>query len=173
MTPPTDTRTWPPLIVDVFSGAVLGDFAPRIGFAYQLRDKGDVVIRGGIGVFYDQINMNPFLDFRPPITAAQGLQGNPIGAAPVSTCTVVVAPSRSDHASGNALSVINASDHMAPAQLNRPINPCTTGANTNCPNDAPALRMPEAMPRLCSGEVDVIMHRVTYGASSLDPATRM
>src|SRR5205807_6549697 len=36
-------------------------------------------------VFYDQINMNPFLDFRPPITAAQGLEGNPIGPAAVST----------------------------------------------------------------------------------------
>src|SRR5258708_16321345 len=29
--------------------------------------------------------MNPFLDFRPPIPAAQGIQGNPIGAFPVST----------------------------------------------------------------------------------------
>jgi hypothetical protein len=59
--------------------------APRIGFAYQPTSKGDLVVRGGIGVYYDQINMNPFLDFRPPIAAAQGIQGNPIGAAPVST----------------------------------------------------------------------------------------
>jgi carboxypeptidase family protein/TonB-dependent receptor-like protein len=61
------------------------DFAPRIGFAYQPKGTGDLVVRGGIGVFFDQINMNPFLDFRPPITAAQGIQGNPIGAFPVST----------------------------------------------------------------------------------------
>ena len=61
------------------------NFAPRIGFAYQPGSSGDWVVRGGIGVFYDQINMNPFLDFRPPITAAQGLEGNPIGANPVST----------------------------------------------------------------------------------------
>jgi hypothetical protein len=61
------------------------NFAPRFGFAYQPTGNGDLVVRGGIGVFYDQINMNPFLDFRPPITAAQGLQGNPIGASPVST----------------------------------------------------------------------------------------
>jgi hypothetical protein len=59
--------------------------APRIGFAYQPTAKGDLVVRGGIGVYYDQINMNPFLDFRPPIAAAQGIQGNPIGASPVST----------------------------------------------------------------------------------------
>jgi hypothetical protein len=42
-------------------------------------------VRGGLGIFFDQINMNPFLDFRPGITAAQGLQGNPFGASPVST----------------------------------------------------------------------------------------
>src|SRR5579859_1243309 len=61
------------------------NFAPRIGFSYQPTQTGDVVVRGGVGVFYDQINMNPFLDFRPPIAAAQGIQGNPIGAHPVST----------------------------------------------------------------------------------------
>jgi hypothetical protein len=64
------------------------NFAPRIGFAYQPTAKGDLVVRGGIGVYYDQINMNPFLDFRPPITGAQGIEGNPIGAAPVSTYTL-------------------------------------------------------------------------------------
>ena len=61
------------------------DFAPRIGFAYQPTAKGDVVVRGGFGIYFDQINMNPFLDFRPPIPAAQGIQGNPFGASPVST----------------------------------------------------------------------------------------
>jgi hypothetical protein len=63
------------------------NWAPRLGFSYQATQSGDLVVRGGLGVFYDQINMNPFLDFRPPITAAQGIQGNPIGAAPVSTYT--------------------------------------------------------------------------------------
>jgi hypothetical protein len=61
------------------------NFAPRLGFAYQPTSTGDLVVRGGFGVFYDQINMNPFLDFRPPITAAQGIQGNPIGPSAVST----------------------------------------------------------------------------------------
>ncbi|HZR32801.1 MAG TPA: TonB-dependent receptor [Terriglobales bacterium] len=63
------------------------NFAPRLGFAYQPRENGDLVVRGGIGVFFDQINMNPFLDFRPPITAASGLQGNPVGPSPYSTYT--------------------------------------------------------------------------------------
>ncbi len=61
------------------------NFAPRIGFAYQPGGRGDFVVRGGIGVFYDQINLNPFLDFRPPIAAPQGIEGNPFGATPVST----------------------------------------------------------------------------------------
>jgi len=60
-------------------------FGPRLGFAYQPTPKGDLVVRGGFGVFYDQINLNPFLDFRPPVAAPSGIQGNPFGATPVST----------------------------------------------------------------------------------------
>jgi hypothetical protein len=58
------------------------NFAPRLGFAYQA--KNDMVVRGNFGVYYDQININPFLDFRPPANAADGLQDNPIGPHPVS-----------------------------------------------------------------------------------------
>ncbi len=60
------------------------NLAPRIGFAYQPTKREDLVLRGGVGVFYDQINMNPFLDFRPP-NAADGLEDNPAGPSPVST----------------------------------------------------------------------------------------
>lgn len=63
-------------------------FAPRLGFAYQPTAKPDLVVRGGFGVFYDQINLNPFLDFRPPVAAPQGIEGNPAGASPVSTYTL-------------------------------------------------------------------------------------
>jgi len=63
------------------------NFAPRFGFSYQPTDKADLVVRGGIGVFYDQINMNPFLDFRPA-NAADGLEDNPAGPSPVSTYTL-------------------------------------------------------------------------------------
>jgi hypothetical protein len=62
------------------------NIAPRIGFAYQPTAKNDVVVRGGIGVYYDQINMNPFLDFRPP-NNADGLEDNPAGPHPVSIYT--------------------------------------------------------------------------------------
>ncbi len=57
------------------------NFGPRLGFAYQPGSKNDFVVRGGIGVFYDQINMNPFLDYRG--NGADGLQDNPIGPKPV------------------------------------------------------------------------------------------
>ncbi len=43
------------------------------------------MVRGGVGVFFDQINLNPFLDFRPPIAAPSGIQGNPFGSTPIST----------------------------------------------------------------------------------------
>ena len=55
------------------------NFAPRVGFAYQPLNRGDLVVRGGVGVFYDQINMNPFLDYRPASPFADGLENNPIG----------------------------------------------------------------------------------------------
>ncbi len=61
------------------------NIAPRFGFSYQPTARGDLVVRGGVGVFYDQINLNPFLDFRPPITASQGIQGNAFGSNGVST----------------------------------------------------------------------------------------
>ncbi|HEV2197256.1 MAG TPA: TonB-dependent receptor [Candidatus Acidoferrum sp.] len=61
-------------------------FAPRLGLAYQPSGKGDLVVRAGFGVFYDQINLNPFLDFRPPVSGApQGIEGNPFGPSPIST----------------------------------------------------------------------------------------
>lgn len=61
-------------------------FAPRLGMAYQPTGRSDLVVRGGFGVFFDQINLNPFLDFRPPISGApQGIEGNPFGSSPIST----------------------------------------------------------------------------------------
>jgi len=68
--------------IDSIYPADKNNFAPRVGFAYQW--KNDLVVRGSLGVYYDQINMNPFLDFRPPANAADGLQDNPIGPHPVS-----------------------------------------------------------------------------------------
>jgi TonB dependent receptor len=59
------------------------NIAPRFGFSYQPRENGSLVVRGGFGVFYDQINLNPFLDYRPPNGGADGFGQNPAGSAPV------------------------------------------------------------------------------------------
>lgn len=61
------------------------NIAPRFGFAYS--PGSGLVVRGGFGVFFDQINMNPFLDFRPPINAADGLEDNPVGIHAVDSYT--------------------------------------------------------------------------------------
>ena len=53
--------------------------------------------------------------------------------------------------SGSAASVITASDHIAPIQPNAWMSFCDTGANTNCPNEPPALMMPAALPRASAG----------------------
>ena len=69
--------------IDSIFPADHNNFAPRVGFAYQPTASESLVVRGGIGVFYDQINMNPFLDFRPGGAGADGLQDNPIGPSAV------------------------------------------------------------------------------------------
>jgi hypothetical protein len=61
------------------------NFAPRLGFAYRVKENSDLVVRGSFGVFYDTPNLNPFLDNRPPNGAPNGVEGNPAGSTPVST----------------------------------------------------------------------------------------
>jgi hypothetical protein len=61
------------------------DFAPRFGFSYQPPMSSGLVLRGGIGMFFDQPNLNPFLDNRPPNGGASGAESNPGGPAPVSS----------------------------------------------------------------------------------------
>jgi hypothetical protein len=61
------------------------NFSPRVGFAYKLGQRGDLVVRGGFGVYFDTPNLNPFLDNRPSNGAPNGLEGNPAGPTPVQT----------------------------------------------------------------------------------------
>ncbi len=61
------------------------NFSPRVGFAFQPSGKGDLVIRGGVGLFFDSPNLNPFLDNRPGNNGPNGVESNPAGSNPVST----------------------------------------------------------------------------------------
>ena len=61
------------------------NFSPRVGFAYKVGQRGDLVIRGGFGVYFDTPNLNVFLDNRPSNGAPNGLEGNPAGPTPVQT----------------------------------------------------------------------------------------
>jgi len=54
-------------------------FAPRLGFAYHATNFGGWVVRGNVGIYYDQINMNPFLDNH---IGSDGVEGNPFGPKP-------------------------------------------------------------------------------------------
>ncbi len=73
------------------------DFSPRVGFAYQPPVGEGYVLRGGFGMFFDQPNLNPFLDNRPPNGGASGAESNPGGPAPVSSLSnsnIVITPGK-------------------------------------------------------------------------------
>lgn len=57
------------------------DFSPRIGVSYKLMPE--TVLHFGAGLYFDQPNLNPFLDNRPPNGGASGAESNPFGASPV------------------------------------------------------------------------------------------
>ena len=76
----------PPAIA--FQGAQIGSLypaaynnvSPRVGFSWQTTPE--TVVRAGFGVFFDQPNLNPFLDNRPPNGGASGAESNPAGPNP-------------------------------------------------------------------------------------------
>lgn len=68
--------------------AAFNNFSPRVGFAYQTGSGGDIVVRGGFGVYFDEPNLNPFLDNRPPNGGASGAESNPAGPNPVGTLQI-------------------------------------------------------------------------------------
>jgi hypothetical protein len=62
-----------------------------MGFAYQPRGSGSLVVRGGFGLFFDTPAIVPFLDNSSSLAAASvanngpiGVEGNPAGTKPVS-----------------------------------------------------------------------------------------
>ena len=85
------STTYPPGIafqgnqVDSLYPPAHNNVSPRIGFSYQPKESMGVVVRGGFGVFFDEPNLNPFLDNRPPNGGAAGAESNPGGPVPVVT----------------------------------------------------------------------------------------
>jgi hypothetical protein len=63
------------------------NFGPRVGFAFQPREGGSLVIRGAFGVYFDSTSLSPFFDNRPSNGGPNGFEGNPAGANPVQTLT--------------------------------------------------------------------------------------
>lgn len=64
------------------------NFAPRLGFAYRPRDKADLVVRAGFGIYFDEPNLNPFFANAAFNGGPAGVQSNPAGSNPVSTVEV-------------------------------------------------------------------------------------
>jgi len=88
-------------IPDLYNGDH-NNFAPRVGFAWDVRGNGKTVIRAGAGVVYEQIAQQSFLALGNLLGASSvptgatlvtcsvpfasgGCQGNPVGGVPVVT----------------------------------------------------------------------------------------
>ncbi len=65
----------------------LGDYGPRVGFAYSPKRFKRVVLRGGYGVFYDSQSVNSFDSAGSSNGAASGIGYNPGGSNPVFNLT--------------------------------------------------------------------------------------
>jgi outer membrane receptor protein involved in Fe transport len=57
------------------------NFAPRVGFAYRLRENGDFVLRGGYGVFYERLQTRPLLNSLAYTSLPWAVASRPSGAA--------------------------------------------------------------------------------------------
>ncbi len=68
--------------VDSLYPAAYNNVSPRVGFSWQPSAMAETVVRGGFGVFFDEPNLNPFLDNRPPNGGASGAESNPAGPNP-------------------------------------------------------------------------------------------
>jgi hypothetical protein len=108
--------------IDSVYPPVYTSVSPRVGFAWQPKEDGSIVIRGGVGLFFDTPNLNIFLSQNPGNGGAVGLQGNPAGPNPVLTLAIpsqqivpgqLLAPTGADPAT----ECIVTSDNVSPCGL--------------------------------------------------------
>jgi len=103
--------------IDSIYKKIYTNFSPRVGFAYQPKANGDLVIRAGFGVFFDTPRMNPIFDMHAPNGPSQGVEANPAGTIPVTTVAAVP---------------LNGT-HWTSSPIFQPAPACPTGNNPNLP----------------------------------------
>jgi len=65
------------------------NLGPRLGFAYQPSGNGNLAIRGAFGVYFDTVNVSPFLGNSFVYNGGpNGVEENPIGKYPVSSVSL-------------------------------------------------------------------------------------
>jgi len=65
------------------------NLGPRAGFAYQPNGDGNLAIRGAFGVYFDTVNVSPFLGNSYVYNGGpDGVEENPIGTNPVSSVSL-------------------------------------------------------------------------------------
>src|SRR6185503_11305391 len=83
------------------------DISPRVGFAYDLSGDGRRVLRGGYGLYFDQINQNAISDSSPqnwrPLNALAVLTNTSIGVGQLATYRFGIDPIPAQPVEGNSL----------------------------------------------------------------------
>jgi len=83
------------------------DISPRVGFAYDLTGDGRRVLRGGYGLYFDQINQNAISDSSPqnwrPLNALAVLTNTAIGVGQLATYRFGIDPLPAQPIEGNSL----------------------------------------------------------------------
>jgi hypothetical protein len=83
------------------------DVSPRVGFAYDLSGTGRRVLRGGYGLYFDQINQNAISDSSPqnfrPLNALAVLTNTAIGVGQLATYRFGIDPLPAQPIEGNSL----------------------------------------------------------------------
>jgi hypothetical protein len=94
------------------------DISPRVGFAYDLSGDGRRVLRGGYGLYFDQINHNAVSDVSTqnnrPLNALAVLTNTAIGVGQLATYRLGIDPFPAQPIEGNSLPPNSAGQWLGP-----------------------------------------------------------